>query len=102
MSSPTTVRTIALGFADAEGRTTWGRPMFRVGETILAALHDDLRILRGEREAQAAHLARNSRLRPAPHWGRDGSIAIALADVAYVALPDLLPEAHQLAGGRTR
>ncbi|MFZ0975938.1 MAG: MmcQ/YjbR family DNA-binding protein [Solirubrobacteraceae bacterium] len=102
MSSPNTVRTIALGFADAEERTTWGRPTFRVRETIFAGLHDDLVILRGGRETQAARLAQDSRLRPAPDWGGDGWIAIALADAADNELPDLLSDAHQLAGGATR
>jgi predicted DNA-binding protein (MmcQ/YjbR family) len=102
MSSANTVRTIALVLADAEESTTWGRPTVRVGETMFAALHDDPLILRGERETQAERLARDSRLRPAPHWGRDGWIAIALAEVADEELPDLLSDAHQLAGGAMR
>jgi hypothetical protein len=49
MSDPNTVRRIALGFPDAKEGTTWSRPTLRVGQSIFAALHDDLLILRGER-----------------------------------------------------
>jgi predicted DNA-binding protein (MmcQ/YjbR family) len=102
MSSPNTIGTIALGLADAEERTTLVRPTARVGETIFAALHDDLLILRCESETHAARLAQDRRLRPAPHWGRDGWIAVASAGVGDEELPDLLSDASQLAGGATR
>lgn len=81
--------------------TTWGRPTFRVGEWIFAALHD-LLILRGERETQTARLAEVSRLRPSPHWGRDGCIAIPLDGVSHQDLPGLLAGAHELAEGARR
>ena len=98
MSSTHTVRIIALEVAGASEPTTRGQPTFRGGETILAALHDDLLILRGQRETQAARLAGDRRLQPAPHRGRDSWIAIALAELADEELPDLLSDAHQLAG----
>jgi hypothetical protein len=66
----------------------------------LAASPDGRLILRGERETQAARLAQDNRLRPAP--GRDGWIAIALVDVADADLPGLLSDAHRLAGAATR
>jgi hypothetical protein len=102
VSSPNTIRTTAFRFADAEQRATWGHPTRRVGETILAALHNYLSILRRGRETQAARLAEDSRIRPALHWCGDGWIARALADVADEALPGLLSDAHPLAGGATR
>jgi predicted DNA-binding protein (MmcQ/YjbR family) len=102
MSGPDSVRSIALGLASTQEGTTWGRPTFRVGETIFAALHNDLLILRGGRDTQAARLAQDSRLRPAPHWGRDGWVAIPLDQVTDQELPDLLTDAHDLACGATR
>jgi hypothetical protein len=102
MSDPDAVRTIAVGFPNAKGRTFWGRPTFRVGESIFAALHDDLLILRGERATQAARLAGDSRLRPAPQWGSDGWIAIPLDRVSHHELLGLLADAHELAEGARR
>jgi predicted DNA-binding protein (MmcQ/YjbR family) len=102
VSDPERVRALALGLADAQERTTWGRPTFRVGDRIFAALHDDLLILRGERETQAARLSHDSRLTPAPHWGRDGWVAIPFETIADGELPALLADAHALACGTGR
>lgn len=102
MSDPERVRAVALALADAQERTTWGRPTFRVGDGIFAALHDDLLILRGERETQAARLSQDSRLRPAPNWGHDGWVAIPFEEISDRELPALLADAHDLACGAKR
>ena len=59
-------------------------------------------MLRGEHETQAWHLATDSRVRPALHWGRDGWVAMPLDQVSDQALPGLLSEAHGLATGKKR
>ena len=50
-------------------------------------------MLRGEHETQAWHLATDSRVRPALHWGRDGWVAMLL---------DQVSEARGLASGKKR
>jgi hypothetical protein len=102
MSSPDLVRGIACDLAAAQECTTGGRPTFRAGQTMFAARHDDLVILRGERETQAAGLAQDSRLWPALYWGRDGWIAIPRGDVSDEQLPDLFSDTAELAGRATR
>ena len=96
---PTTA--LGLGLANAEERITWDRPTLRVGDGIFAALHYVL-LLRGEHETQAWHLATDSRVRPALHWGRDRWAAVRLGQVSDQVLPGLLSEARGLASGKKR
>ena len=66
MTTAAAVRTLALRLPGAEERETWGRPTFRVGSSLFAALHDELLILRGTPETQAGRLAADPRLAAAP------------------------------------
>ena len=98
MLDPDAVRTIAPGFPDAKKRTTRGRPTARVGESIFAAPHDDLLILRGERETHAARLAAG----PSPHAGsppgpRRLDRGRARPGLATKSCPALLPTPLELA-----
>lgn len=47
---------------------------------------------------QAALLAADARLRPAPYWGKRGWVAIELGDIAAAELPSLLAHVHSLIG----
>ena len=80
--------------------TTWGRPTLRVRDAIFA-LHDVL-ILRGDCETQVRRLATDSRLRPAPHWGRDRWVAMPLDQVSDQELPGLLSQVRELVIGKKR
>lgn len=102
MSSEQTMRALAFGLPDAKEQETWGRPTFRVHRAIFATLHDHLLILRGEPGTQAARLKADSRLSSAPYWGRNGRVALLLADTSDDELPELLAAAYELAAGQAR
>lgn len=80
--------------------TTWGRPTLMVRDAIFA-LHDIL-ILRGDRETQTRRLATDSRLRPAPHWGRDRWVPMPPDQVSDQAPPGLLSQVRELVIGKKR
>jgi len=61
-------RSRALALTGAHEVETRGRVTSRVGDTIFAALHDELLILRSPRDEQEARLADRG-FRPAPYWG---------------------------------
>jgi hypothetical protein len=70
---------------------------FRVGDTIFAALHDELLILRSPRDEQDARLA-DRRFPPEPYWGafRLGGDR-ARRSVSDAELARLLEDAWRLA-----
>ena len=90
------VRSAALRLRGADELETWGRPTFRVGSRVFAAVHDDLLILRSRLEDQRQRL-RDGRFRAAPYWGRHGWVAIEVGRVRSNAeLRDLLHQAWAL------
>jgi hypothetical protein len=90
------VRAAALALAGVSELETWGRPTFRVGKELFAALHDELLILRSKPQDQK-HLLADRRFRVAPYWGRYGWVAIQLNSVdSDSELASLLERAWRL------
>ena len=95
------MKAAALDFAGVEEVETWGRPTFRVGKELFAAMHGELLILRSRPDDQEQRLA-DPRFQVAPYWGHNGWVAIDISKVRSDSeLTDLLNAAWQLVGAKS-